>query len=116
MDGIETLGRVDDEELWRRLHGADVLCAPSLGGESFGMVLTEAFAAGTPVVASEIAGYRQVVTHGRDGLLVPPGRSARSLPRRFVRCGRPGAGGAEMGVAARSAGRGLRVAARRRSR
>jgi phosphatidylinositol alpha-mannosyltransferase len=73
MDGIETLGRVDDDELWRRLHGADVLCAPSLGGESFGMVLTEAFAAGTPVVASEIAGYRQVVTHGRDGLLVPPG-------------------------------------------
>ncbi|MGH2978859.1 MAG: glycosyltransferase family 4 protein, partial [Solirubrobacterales bacterium] len=73
MSGIETLGRVDDEELWRRLHGADVLCAPSLGGESFGMVLTEAFAAGTPVVASEIAGYRQVVTHGRDGLMVPPG-------------------------------------------
>jgi len=73
MTGIETLGRVGDEELWRRLHGADVLCAPSLGGESFGMVLTEAFAAGTPVVASEIAGYRQVVTHGRDGLLVPPG-------------------------------------------
>ena len=73
MNGIETLGRVDDDELWRRLHGADVLCAPSLGGESFGMVLTEAFAAGTPVVASEIAGYRQVVTHGRDGLLVPPG-------------------------------------------
>ena len=66
--------RVDDEELWRRLHDADVLCAPSLGGESFGMVLTEAFAAGTPVVASDIAGYRQVVTHGRDGLLVPHGR------------------------------------------
>ena len=73
MDGIEVLGRVDDTELWQRLHAADVLCAPSLGGESFGMVLTEAFAAGTPVVASEIAGYRQVVTHGRDGLLVPPG-------------------------------------------
>jgi phosphatidylinositol alpha-mannosyltransferase len=73
LDGIETLGRVDDDDLWRRLHEADVLCAPSLGGESFGMVLTEAFAAGTPVVASEIAGYRQVVTHGRDGLLVPPG-------------------------------------------
>ena len=73
MDGIDVLGRVDDSELWRRLHAADVLCAPSLGGESFGMVLTEAFAAGTPVVASEIAGYRQVVTQGRDGLLVPPG-------------------------------------------
>jgi phosphatidylinositol alpha-mannosyltransferase len=74
IDGIEALGRVSDEELWRRLHDADVLCAPSLGGESFGMVLTEAFAAGTPVVASDIAGYRQVVTHGREGLLVPHGR------------------------------------------
>jgi phosphatidylinositol alpha-mannosyltransferase len=74
MDGVEAHGRVSDEELWRRLHGADVLCAPSLGGESFGMVLTEAFAAGTPVVASDIPGYRQVVTHGRNGLLVPHGR------------------------------------------
>ena len=74
MDGIEALGRVDDDELWRRLHGADVLSAPSLGGESFGMILTEAFAAGTPVVASDIAGYRDVVTHGRDGILVPHGR------------------------------------------
>ena len=73
MDGIQVLGRVGDAELWRRLHDADVLCAPSLGGESFGMVLTEAFAAGTPVVASDIAGYRQVVTHGRDGLLTTPG-------------------------------------------
>jgi phosphatidylinositol alpha-mannosyltransferase len=73
MDGIEVLGRVGDDELWRQLHEADVLCAPSLGGESFGMVLTEAFAAGTPVVASDIAGYRQVVTHGRDGVLTTPG-------------------------------------------
>jgi phosphatidylinositol alpha-mannosyltransferase len=73
MDGIQVLGRVDDAELWRQLHDADVLCAPSLGGESFGMVLTEAFAAGTPVIASDIAGYRQVVTHGRDGLLTTPG-------------------------------------------
>jgi phosphatidyl-myo-inositol alpha-mannosyltransferase len=74
MEAVEAHGHVSDEELWTRLHGADVLCAPSLGGESFGMVLTEAFAAGTPVVASDIAGYRQVVTHGRDGLLVPHGR------------------------------------------
>ena len=50
-----------------------MLCAPSLGGESFGMVLTEAFAAGTPVVASDIAGYRDVVTDGDDGLLFPRG-------------------------------------------
>ncbi len=74
MEGIDVLGRVEDDELWSRLHGADVLCAPSLGGESFGMILTEAFAAGTPVVASDIAGYRDVVAHGRDGILVPHGR------------------------------------------
>jgi len=54
-----------------------VLCAQSLGGESFGMVLTEAFAAGTPVVASDIAGYRDVVTHRGDGLLVPRGDATR---------------------------------------
>ena len=49
---IDVHGRVSGEELWRHLHDADVLCAPSLSGESFGMVLTEAFAAGTPVIAS----------------------------------------------------------------
>ena len=70
------LGRVDGEELWRQLHEADVLCAPSLAGESFGMVLTEAFAAGTPVIASAIAGYSDVVTDGTDGVLVPAGRPA----------------------------------------
>ena len=59
-----------------RSHEADVLCAPSLAGESFGMVLTEAFAAGTPVIASNIAGYADVVSDGVDGVLVPPGRSA----------------------------------------
>jgi phosphatidylinositol alpha-mannosyltransferase len=71
-EDVEFHGSVDDAELWRRLHAADVLCAPSLGGESFGMVLIEAFAAGTPVVASDIGGYRDVVTDGRDGILVPP--------------------------------------------
>ncbi len=50
-----------------------MLCAPSLSGESFGMVLTEAFAASTPVVASDIPGYRDVAREGIDGLLVPPG-------------------------------------------
>ena len=71
--GVRVLGKVDDESKWRELEEADVLCAPSLRGESFGMVLTEAFAAGTPVVASDIAGYRDVVSHGVDGVLVPPG-------------------------------------------
>ncbi len=71
--GINVLGKVDDERKRIELARADVLCAPSLGGESFGMVLTEAFAAGTTVVASDIAGYRDVVSDGRDGVLVPPG-------------------------------------------
>lgn len=69
---VRILGKVDDETKRRELERADVLCAPSLGGESFGMVLTEAFAAGTPVVASDIAGYRDVVRDGVDGVLVPP--------------------------------------------
>jgi phosphatidylinositol alpha-mannosyltransferase len=69
--GVRVLGKVSDEVKRRELEQADVLCAPSLGGESFGMVLTEAFAAGTPVVASNIAGYRDVVRDGIDGVLVP---------------------------------------------
>jgi phosphatidylinositol alpha-mannosyltransferase len=72
-EGIEITGRVTDDEKWSLLAQADLLCAPSLGGESFGMVLTEAFASGTPVVASDIAGYRDVVRDGRDGVLVPAG-------------------------------------------
>jgi phosphatidylinositol alpha-mannosyltransferase len=71
--GILVLGKVDDDRKQEVLREADVLCAPSLGGESFGMVLTEAFAAGTPVVASDIAGYREVVQDGVDGILVPRG-------------------------------------------
>lgn len=71
--GVTVLGRVPDAEKRAALERADVLTAPSLGGESFGMVLTEGFAAGTPVVASDIAGYRDVIRDGVDGLLVPRG-------------------------------------------
>jgi phosphatidylinositol alpha-mannosyltransferase len=71
--GVTALGKVGDARKAEVLREADLLVAPSLGGESFGMVLTEAFAAGTPVVASDIAGYRDVVSDGRDGVLVPPG-------------------------------------------
>ncbi len=70
---IEWLGRISDDEKARRLRGADVLCAPSLRGESFGVVLLEAMAAGTPVVASDLSGYSNVARAGRDALLVPPG-------------------------------------------
>lgn len=71
--GVIALGKVSDTERLACLRAADVLCAPSLRGESFGMVLTEAFAAGTPVVASDIPGYRDVVRAGTDGLLVAAG-------------------------------------------
>jgi phosphatidyl-myo-inositol alpha-mannosyltransferase len=76
--GVRALGKVSEARKACELRRAEVLCAPSLGGESFGMVLTEAFAAGTPVVASDIAGYRDVVRDGRDGLLTPRG-DARAL-------------------------------------
>lgn len=73
---VHVAGRVSEDEKWRLLHEADLLCAPSLGGESFGIVLAEAFASGTPVVASDIAGYRDVVRDRLDGLLVPAGDPA----------------------------------------
>jgi phosphatidylinositol alpha-mannosyltransferase len=75
-DRVEWLGRLDDDELAERLRAADVLCAPALHGESFGIVLVEAMAARAVVVASDIPGYSAVV--GRHGVLVPPG-DARAL-------------------------------------
>jgi phosphatidylinositol alpha-mannosyltransferase len=61
-DGIEVLGFLPQERLTEELLSAKALVAPSLGGESFGMVLTRAMACATPVVASDIAGYRDVMT------------------------------------------------------
>ena len=70
---IEWLGRVTDAEAASRLRGADLFCAPSLHGESFGIVLLESMAAQTPVVASDLPGYRNVATPEVDALMVPPG-------------------------------------------
>jgi phosphatidylinositol alpha-mannosyltransferase len=82
--GVRALGKVSEQRKLEELARADVLCAPSLHGESFGMILTEAFAAATPVLASEIPGYREVVRDGLDGQLVPAGDAlalAESLRR-----------------------------------
>jgi phosphatidylinositol alpha-mannosyltransferase len=74
--GVVAHGKLSDADKIAVLRSADLLLAPSLGGESFGMVLTEAFAAGTPVVASDIPGYAGVVSNGVDGVLVRPGAAS----------------------------------------
>ncbi len=63
---IEWVGRIDDDEKASRLRAADVFCAPSLRGESFGVVLLEGMAAQTPVVASDLPGYRNVARSGAE--------------------------------------------------
>ena len=70
---VTWLGRISEGDKLARLRGASVFCAPSLHGESFGVVLAEAMAAGTPVVASALPGYRNVATDGVDAVLVEPG-------------------------------------------
>ena len=74
-EGIDVLGWVTEEQRTEELAKAKALVAPSVGMESFGLVLAEAFACATPVVASAIPGYSEVMTDG-TGLLVPPGDHA----------------------------------------
>ncbi len=71
-EGIDVLGFLSQDALTEELLSAKALAAPSLGGESFGMVLTRAFACATPAVTSDIEGYRAVMTP-EAGILVPPG-------------------------------------------
>jgi phosphatidylinositol alpha-mannosyltransferase len=71
---IHWLGVISEHEKARRLRGATVACFPSIEGESFGVVLLEAMAAGAAVVASDLTGYGNVARDGREVLLVPPDR------------------------------------------
>jgi phosphatidylinositol alpha-mannosyltransferase len=70
-EGIDVVGFLSQDALTNLLRSTKALVAPSLGGESFGMVLTRAFACATPVVASDIEGYREVVTPETAVAVVP---------------------------------------------
>ncbi len=113
LHGVHFVGRVSPEDLPRYYRTATVFCAPSTGFESFGIVLLEAMAAGLPIVASDIPGYRGVLENGRGGLLVPPGdeqaiaRAITSLLRdpakkaRMSECGRQTAAEHDWSIIAR---------------
>jgi len=73
---IELLGRVSEEDKARLLSSVDVYCAPNTGGESFGIILTEAMSAGAAVVASDLDAFRRVLDGGTAGALFPVGDAA----------------------------------------
>jgi phosphatidyl-myo-inositol alpha-mannosyltransferase len=99
---VRWLGAGDDDEKRSRLRGADVLCVPSLGGESFGLVPLEGMAARTTVVASDIDGYREA-TAGHATLVAPgdPVALADALRDALAHPGTPAALAAARAHAAR---------------
>ena len=73
---VDLLGQVSEADKARMLRSVDVYCAPNLGGESFGIILLEAMAAGTPIAASDLDAFRRVLDDGRAGVLFPTGDAA----------------------------------------
>lgn len=81
---VDFVGYVADSEKPRYYASCDIFCAPSVRGESLGIVLLEAMASGKPTVAADIPGYASVITDGHDGVLVPP-KNPPSLALALVR-------------------------------
>lgn len=102
-DNVVFVGSVSNEDRVRYMAGSDLFLAPNTGNESQGIVLLEAMSAGLPVIAGDIPGYRAVVTHGREGLLVQP-ESEHSLALAAVRLLADRETRAHMSIAARSKG------------
>jgi phosphatidylinositol alpha-mannosyltransferase len=98
---VEFLGRVSDLDKARYFASADIFCAPATGQESFGIVLLEAMAAGVPIVASDIHGYKQVVQRNVQGLLVEP-KNQRALAAALYALARDPELRHEMGEAGRA--------------
>ena len=96
LHSVKFVGQISSEDLPRYYKTCDVFCAPSTGFESFGIVLLEAMAAGKPIVATDIAGYRSVVEDGQDGLLVEP-ENEQALAEAIIRLLRDPALCAQMG-------------------
>lgn len=101
---IDLLGPVDEATKAAALRSVAVFCAPHRGGESFGMVLTEAMAAGAPVLAADLESFRAVLDDGRAGALFPPGDDA-ALAAALTRLLDDGAARARLAAAGRDRAR-----------
>ncbi|TDE08593.1 glycosyltransferase family 4 protein [Jiangella asiatica] len=89
-DAVQFLGGVSDEDKAAMLASSDIYVAPHIGGESFGIVLAEAMAAGAPVLASELEAFRTVLDGGRLGSLVPVGDADALAAEAIALLGDPG--------------------------
>ena len=83
LEDVVFAGYVTYSELPRYYKTADIVCFPATGRESFGIVLLEAMAVGKPIIASDIEGYASILTHGAEGLLVPP-KNATKLAEALI--------------------------------
>ncbi|SDT05846.1 glycosyltransferase family 4 protein [Jiangella sp. DSM 45060] len=88
-DAVEFLGGVSDDDKAAMLASSDIYVAPHIGGESFGIVLAEAMAAGAPVLSSDLEAFQAVLDGGRLGALMPVGDSSALADEAIALLGDP---------------------------